>query len=40
MASPALLGDADPTRAASAMQAMPGMKKLDIAALRRVHAQS
>ena len=32
---PALLGDPDPARAGRAMQAMLGMKKLDIAALRR-----
>ena len=32
---PALLGDPDPARAGRAMQAMLGMRKLDIAALRR-----
>ena len=32
-----LLGDADRAKAARTMQAMLGMKKLDIAALRRAH---
>ena len=32
-----LIGDADPAKAQRAMQAMLGMKKLDIAALRRAH---
>jgi len=32
---PALLGDPDPARAGRAMQAMLGMRKLDIGALRR-----
>jgi predicted 3-demethylubiquinone-9 3-methyltransferase (glyoxalase superfamily) len=35
---PSLLGDADPEKAARAMQAMLGMGKLDIAGLRRAHA--
>lgn len=33
-----VLGDPDPARSGRAMQAMLGMKKLDIAALRRAHA--
>jgi predicted 3-demethylubiquinone-9 3-methyltransferase (glyoxalase superfamily) len=35
---PSLLGDADPEKAARAMQAMLGMGKLDIAGRRRAHA--
>lgn len=34
----ALLGDPDPAKARRAMQAMMGMKKFDLAALRRAHA--
>lgn len=33
-----LLGDKDPAKAKRAMQAMLGMKKLDIAELKRAHA--
>ncbi len=32
-----MLGDPDPDKARRTMQAMLGMKKLDIAALRRAH---
>ncbi len=35
---PDLLGDKDPAKAKRAMDAMLGMKKLDIAALKRAHA--
>ena len=35
---PELLGDADPARAGRAMQALLGMRKLDVAALRRAWA--
>jgi predicted 3-demethylubiquinone-9 3-methyltransferase (glyoxalase superfamily) len=35
---PELIGDLDPQRSERAMQAMLGMKKLDIAELRRAHA--
>jgi predicted 3-demethylubiquinone-9 3-methyltransferase (glyoxalase superfamily) len=35
---PELIGDLDPARSERAMQAMLGMKKLDIAELRRAHA--
>lgn len=37
---PELLGDSDRERAGRAMQAMLGMKKLDIAALKKAHAGS
>lgn len=33
-----LVGDGDPERAGRAMKAMLGMKKLDIAALKKAHA--